>query len=251
MECADEGVRESDHAGALSSRMQTNSQGLFAGHRASHPRRLREAARDVGARDKASGTRLNRREILQALEDDVLEGAKALLGMVLVRGDRHARLVEVEAYRADDPGCHAFRGRTPRNEIMFGPAGFAYVYFNYGVHWMLNVTAHSHGDPAAVLVRAAEPLEGVDEMFARRPRARRPDDLLSGPGKLAAAFDITGKDYGINLFDARSDLRLEVGKAPKRILTGVRVGLAKGKGEELPWRFVDANSLAWISRPIK
>src|SRR5689334_10400345 len=111
---------------------------------------------------------------LKALESDVLRGAKSLLGTELVRGIRRARIIEVEAYRADDPGCHAFRGQTARNEIMFGTAGFVYVYFNYGVHWMLNVTAHSHGDPAAVLIRAAEPLEALEEMFYRRPKAKRP-----------------------------------------------------------------------------
>ena len=194
---------------------------------------------------------MDARDIVAALEKDVLRGAKALLGAHLVRGNLRARIVETEAYRADDPGCHAFRGRTARNDVMFGPSGFAYVYFNYGVHWMLNVTAHSHGDPAAVLVRAAEPLEGLEGMFARRPRARRPEDLLSGPGKLAAAFDITNRDYGINLFDPSSNLRIEAGSRPKKIISGVRVGLAEGKGEDLPWRFVDGAALQWLSKPIK
>lgn len=188
--------------------------------------------------------------MLQILDADVLKGAKALLGWHLVRGSRRARIVEVEAYRSDDPGCHAFRGRTPRNEVMFGPPGIAYVYFNYGVHWMLNVTAHSHGDPAAILVRAAEPLEGLEEMFARRPKAKKPEDLLSGPGKLAAAFDITSSDYGVNLLDHGSVLRLEPGAPPKRIKKGLRVGLAKGKGELLEWRFVDGDALRWLSEPL-
>jgi len=194
---------------------------------------------------------MTRAKMLAALKSDVLHASTALLGAVLVRGNRRARIVETEAYRADDPGSHAFHGRTPRNDIMFGPPGFAYVYFNYGVHWMLNVTAHPSEDAAAILIRAAQPLEGLDEMFALRPRARKPEDLLSGPGKLAAAFDITGEDYGINLFDPSSSLRIEPGRAPTKILSGVRIGLAEGKGHELPWRFVDGDALQWISKPIK
>lgn len=193
---------------------------------------------------------MDRRQILAALDSDVLHASQALLGTILVRGNRLARIVETEAYSSDDPGSHAFRGRTPRNDVMFGPPGFAYVYFNYGVHWMLNVTAHPDGQAAAILIRAAEPLEGLDEMFARRPRAKKPEDLLSGPGKLAAAFDITGEDYGINLFDPNATLRIERGKAPKKILSGVRIGLAVGKGEDLPWRFVDGDALRWISKPL-
>ncbi len=189
--------------------------------------------------------------MLAALKTDVLHASTALLGAILVRGNRRARIVETEAYRADDPGSHAFRGRTPRNEIMYGPPGFAYLYFNYGLHWMFKCTAHPKDDAAAILIRAAEPLEGIDQMLARRPRARRHEDILSGPGKLAAAFDITGDDYGVNLFDPSSPLRIEPGETPKKILSGVRIGLAKGKGHELPWRFVDGDALQWISKPIK
>jgi DNA-3-methyladenine glycosylase len=194
---------------------------------------------------------VNRKQILKALEQDVLHASTVLLGAILVRGNRRARIVEVEAYRSNDPGSHAFRGPTKRNKLMFGPPGYAYVYFNYGVHWMLNVTAHPSDDAAAILIRAAEPLSGLDEMFSRRPRARKPEELLSGPGKLAAAFDITGEDYGINLLDPHSELRIEAGTRPKKILSGVRIGLAQGKGEELPWRFVDGDALQWISRPIQ
>lgn len=181
----------------------------------------------------------------------MLHACGALLGSLLVRGERRARIVEVEAYRSDDPGSHAFRGKTKRNEVMYGPPGRAYVYFNYGVHWMLNVTAHVEGDAAAILVRAAEPLDGMDVMFARRPKSRRPEELLSGPGKLAAAFDITGVDNGSNLLDPGGELRIEPGEPVSKVLSGPRIGLAVGKGHELPWRFVDADSLAWISRPLK
>jgi DNA-3-methyladenine glycosylase len=190
--------------------------------------------------------------LLEALRHDVLAGAEQLLGAVLIRGNRRARIVEVEAYRQeDDPGSHAFRGLTPRNQIMFGKAGFAYVYFNYGCHWMLNVVAHDEGSGAAVLIRAAEPLAGLEEFRALRPKAKHDYDLLSGPGKLAAAFEITKKDYGIDLFDPHSDLRIEAGPAPTKILRTTRIGLAAGKGEEIPWRFLDGHALKYVSGRVK
>lgn len=194
---------------------------------------------------------VTREQLFAALEADVHSGCAALLGMELVRGERRARIVEVEAYRSDDPGSHAFRGKTKRNEVMYGAPGRAYVYFNYGVHWMLNVTAHAEGDAAAILVRAAEPLEGLEFMYARRPRAKGPKDLLSGPGKLAAAFDITGRDNGVDLLSANSELRIEPGEPAKHVLTGLRIGLADGKGETLPWRYIDGDRLDWISKPLK
>jgi DNA-3-methyladenine glycosylase len=186
----------------------------------------------------------------EILEQPVVECAKALLGCLLVRGERKARIVEVEAYDAvGDPGCHAFRGMTPRNKVMFGPPGHAYVYFTYGMHWMLNVTAHPSGEGAAVLIRAAEPLEGIELMRKNRPKARRDVDLLSGPGKIAAAFEIDRRDYGIDLLDPRSELHILPGPQPRQIITGTRIGLAAGAGDELPWRYVDGSSLKWVSKP--
>jgi DNA-3-methyladenine glycosylase len=191
-------------------------------------------------------------EIAEALARDVLEAAPLLLGSVLVRGSRRARIVEVEAYRAEgDPGCHAHRGMTRRNQVMFDRPGLAYVYFNYGVHWMLNVVAHQPGSAAAILVRAAEPLEGLEEMKLLRPKARRIEDLLSGPGKLAAAFSITGEDNGLDLLSGDSPLRIEPGMTVERIVTGPRIGLAPGKGDELPWRYADAARLAFVSKPVR
>ena len=190
-------------------------------------------------------------KILEALESDVLHACTALLGTHLVRGTKRARIVEVEAYRADDPGSHAFRGRTKRNDVMFGPPGRAYVYFSYGAHWMLNVTAHPEGDAAAILIRAAQPLERLEDMRALRPKARRDEDLLSGPGKIAAAFGITGRDYGAELLDPRSELRIEPGRPVSNVMSGTRIGLAEGKGEHLPWRFVDGDALRWISKPLR
>ena len=187
-------------------------------------------------------------ELLAALRSDVILGAQKLLGAELVRGTMRARIVETEAYRAeDDPGSHAYRGRTKRNAIMFEEPGFAYVYFNYGVHWMLNVTSHEPGRAAAVLIRAAEPLEGLDQMALNRGVAD-PRNLLSGPGKLAKAFGITGADNGINLFDPSSSLYLEPPRSEVAVVSTVRIGLADGKGHELPWRFLDADGLRWVSR---
>jgi len=191
---------------------------------------------------------MDREELLSILTKDVVEGAMALLGSTLIRGEKRARIVEVEAYRSDDPACHAFQRRTPRTEIMFGRPGVAYVYFNYGVHWMLNVVAHEPEDPAAVLIRAAQPLEGLDEMSKNRPLAKVDRDLLSGPGKLAQAFGITGLDNGVDLF-SESDLHLQPATLPvSKILATPRIGIAKGKWDDVPWRFVDEDSLIWASK---
>lgn len=197
-------------------------------------------------------------ELERLLEGDVVEAAHALLGCYLIRGEKRARIVEVEAYRGrDDPGSHAYRGPTPRNQVMYGPAGHAYVYFTYGCHWMLNVVAEAEGAAAAVLIRAAEPLEGLQEMREMRSGQGRlsDSDLLSGPGKLAMAFGISGKDNGIALLShaitaSHHQLRVEPGPPPHRILAGTRIGLAHGKGHDTPWRFVDGGSLKWVSRPL-
>lgn len=191
------------------------------------------------------------REFLEKLESDVLSAGHALLGAHLVRGTLRARIVEVEAYRTpDDPGCHAHNGMTPRNKVLYGPPGFTYVYFNYGVHWMLNVVAHPQGNAAALLIRAAVPLQGQAEMHARRSKAKKDRDLLSGPGKLAQAFGITGDHNGLDLFSPESDIRIEIQEPVAKIAAGPRIGLAVGKGETLPWRFVDASATEWLSRPI-
>ena len=178
---------------------------------------------------------------------NVLQAAEALVGSTLVRGGRKARIVETEAYRAeDDPACHAYRRRTARNETMWGAPGRAYVFLNYGMHWMLNVSAHEPGRAAAVLVRAAQPLEGLDEFREARPGVADLD-LLRGPGKLCRAFGITRADDGTDLLDALSDLRLEPGD-PTPLVSGPRIGIAVG--QDLPWRFADASRLQWVSKPV-
>ena len=159
-----------------------------------------------------------------------------------------ARIVEAESYRAeDDPASHAYRGETPRNRIMYGEVGIAYVYFNYGVHWMLNVIAHEPGRAAGILIRAAEPLQGLEAMRANRGPVKD-RELLSGPGKLAQAFGITGADNGLDLLDESSSLRLYPREGDVRIVATPRIGIAEGKGHELPWRFIDADRLEWCSR---
>lgn len=185
-------------------------------------------------------------DLTSILALSVLQAAQDLLGRTLVRGERRARIVETEAYRAeDDPACHAYRRRTPRNETMWGSPGRAYVYLNYGMHWMLNVAAHEPGRAAAVLIRAAEPLAGLDEIRAARPGVAD-RELLNGPGKLCRAFGITRADDGLDLFDPLSDLRIESGESVS-IVSGPRIGIAVG--QDLPWRFADASRLAWVSKP--
>lgn len=180
------------------------------------------------------------------------EAARTLLGWRLAAGPCVAQIVEAEAYGgADDPGSHAWRGMTPRNRTMFGPPGRAYVYFTYGCHWMLNVVARPEGEPAALLVRAAQPLEGLAQMRARRPKARDDRGLLSGPGKLAAALELDGRHDGCLLFDPGSPLQLLPGEPAGPVLCGPRVGLSPGRGEGTPWRFVDAGRTEWCSRPLR
>jgi len=193
---------------------------------------------------------MSREELLEILRADVVAAAPALLGATLVRGGMRGRIVEVEAYRRDDPASHAFRGRTPRNDVMYGPPGIAYVYFNYGVHWMLNIVAHEVGDPAAILIRAAVPLEGLDRMRENRPVAKD-RDLLSGPGKLAKSFGITGADTGIDLLPPhRENLHIvPAASTVTNVLVGPRVGIAEGKWHDVPWRFIDGEAAEWASKP--
>ena len=129
-----------------------------------------------------------------------------------------------------------------------GP-GLAYVYFTYGCHWMLNISAGPVGLGAAVLIRAAMPIRGLKAMRTARPKAHRDRDLLNGPGKLAAAFEIAPEDNGLCLLCPHSELRIQPSRTSRPFISGVRIGLAAGKGDELPWRFLDSEYLAWASRP--
>jgi DNA-3-methyladenine glycosylase len=170
--------------------------------------------------------------------------APELLGRTVVRveetGARVAgRIVEAEAYEPDDPACHAFRGPTPRNATMFGPPGRLYVYFTYGNHWMANVVTRGKGEGSAVLLRALEPIEGLNEMRRRRGR-EGPTELCSGPGKLCQALGIDRSLDGADLIRGRV-IWLEEGRPvePRAVASGTRVGVSVGLDRQ--WRFVVAD----------
>lgn len=166
---------------------------------------------------------------------DALEVAPDLLNKVLVVGPCSGRILEVEAYRQDDPASHSFRGRTPRNAVMFGPPGRLYVYFTYGMHWCANVVTGPEGDGSAVLVRAVEPQSGLDVMRARRPG--RPDrDLADGPAKLCAAFGISGADDGRDLVTDEGLWIADDDAPPVVAATSGRIGITKAV--DRPWRFL-------------
>ena len=169
---------------------------------------------------------------------DPREVAPDLLNKVLVSGECRGRIVEVEAYAgSDDPGSHGYRGMTPRTEVMFGPPGRLYVYFTYGMHWCANVVCGAEGECAAVLLRALTPLNGLEDMWERRPKARRDRDLCSGPAKLTAALGIDGAANGANLVTADSGIELlDDGTAsPAEPGRSIRIGLSAGV--DLPWRW--------------
>ncbi len=169
----------------------------------------------------------------------VVESARRLLGWTLQVGDRAGTIVETEAYgAADDGASHAFRGQTPRNEIMFGEAGRLYVYLIYGMHWCANVVCRPKGEASAVLIRAIEPTLGLEAMRLARPRAKSDRDLGSGPGKLCQVLGITGDDTGAALFDSDSPVRLMPPAKmldSSQIVTGPRIGITKAV--DYPWRF--------------
>jgi DNA-3-methyladenine glycosylase len=174
-----------------------------------------------------------------------------LLGKILVRRQGRkmltGRIVEVEAYLgADDPAAHSFIGKTPRNAVMFGPPGFAYVYFIYGNHFCMNVSCLPEGIAGAILFRALEPLRGMKEMFKLRGIEEGSDSdmrkLTSGPGRLAAAFGITReRDNGKDLTDSKSDLYIaDDGSASPRVTITKRIGITKAA--EMPLRFIVAGN---------
>ena len=172
------------------------------------------------------------------LSRPVLEVAPDLLGAHLRAGGVTVRLTEVEAYAGEsDPGSHAFRGRTPRTEVMFGPAGRAYVYFTYGMHWCTNVVTGPDGEASAVLLRAGEVVDGLEVALSRRPGVRE-RDLCRGPARLCRTLDVTGTHDGVDLLDPASPVHLLPGEPvdPARVRTGPRVGVA-GAGASAPWRF--------------
>jgi len=162
-------------------------------------------------------------------EQSTARVARLLLGKVLLHGARAGRIVEVEAYLGPrDPAAHAFRGRTPRTEVLFGPPGHAYVYLIYGMYECLNVVAEPAGCPGCVLIRALEPMAGLPSMFAARPAARHPRDLCSGPGKLTRAMGITRQHYGADLTSGRLTIRDTKTPLPEPIIRSRRIGVRQG-----------------------
>jgi DNA-3-methyladenine glycosylase len=172
--------------------------------------------------------------------------ARELLGTRLVRIEAGQRLagiiVETEAYRGEeDLGCHCKAGRTPRTQVMYGPPGHAYVYFTYGMHWMLNFVVELEGFPAAVLIRAIQPLEGVEIIAARR-LPQPPPRWTDGPGKICQALHINREQNGADLCYPGAEIFVEAGKTipEESVTTGPRVGLntVPEPWKSMPWRFL-------------
>jgi len=176
----------------------------------------------------------------------VHEVARELIGCVVRHGETAGRIVETESYHMEEPACHAFAGVTERTRTLYGEPGHAYVYFSYGIHSLLNAVAEPEGVGAAVLIRALEPVDGIEVMRARRG-VERPEELCSGPGKLTQALDIGLSLNESSLMDGPIELRTrEPGAREPRVVAGERVGITKAVG--LPWRFCDADS-RHVSRP--
>ncbi|WP_201314250.1 DNA-3-methyladenine glycosylase [Dyella sp. EPa41] len=175
--------------------------------------------------------------------------APQLLNKVLACADgRSGRIVEVEAYAGPvDPAAHTYRGKTPRNAVMFGPPGHMYVYFTYGMHWCCNCVCRPAGE--GVLIRALEPLHGLERMQESRPVGTARRDLCRGPARLTQALGITGAQNGIDLVTGRDGFAvLDDSVAPPDGVTGTpRVGIRVGV--ELPWRWRVPNS-RYVSGPI-
>ena len=178
-----------------------------------------------------------------ALSRRAEEVAPELLGALVVAegasGRVAVRLTEVEAYGgAGDPGSHAYRGPTPRNAVMFGPPGHAYVYFTYGMHWCLNVVCGPLGEAAGVLLRAGEVVEGLEVARSRRTPTRPERDLARGPARLCRALGVDGSCNGVDLLAPGGRLRLLPGSPLDRrqVVMGPRVGVG-GAGASTPWRF--------------
>src|SRR6476659_8098210 len=175
----------------------------------------------------------------------VHEVAPELIGATLLVGGVGGTIVEVEAYHHTDPAAHSFIGPTPRNAVMFGPPGFAYVYRSYGIHWCLNFVCEPEGSASAVLIRALQPAAGLSAMRRRRGLTDE-RALCSGPGKLAEALRVSGKHNGLPLDRAPFELHARVGKP--ELVIGPRIGISKAL--EHPWRYGLKGS-PFLSKPFR
>jgi DNA-3-methyladenine glycosylase len=194
-----------------------------------------------------SQARLNPMELDERFyERSVHEVARDLIGCTVAHGETAGVIVEVESYHADDEACHAFVGLTERTRVLFGPPAHAYVYLSYGIHALLNFVAEPEAHAAAVLIRALQPVDGIDVMRARRG-LERVEDLCSGPGKLTQALGVGLELNGAPLH--RGPIRVlarESRWSNPDVVTGPRVGITKAAG--LPWRFCAARS-PFVSSP--
>ena len=176
---------------------------------------------------------------------NVHEVAPELIGAVLSVNGVGGVIVEVEAYHHTDPAAHSYGGRTPRNAVMFGPPGYAYVYRSYGIHWCLNFVCERAGSASAVLIRALMPTDGIATM--RRRRGLREERLLcAGPGRLCEALGITGAHNGLALDAPPFALFARAGDV--EIAVGPRIGITKAV--ELPWRYGLKGS-RYLSKPFR
>ena len=182
----------------------------------------------------------------QFFDRSVHEVARDLIGCRLAVGETAGIIVETEAYEANDPACHAYIGRTTRNEVLFGPPARAYVYLSYGIHSLLNFVTEPEGTASAVLIRALEPTDGIEVMRRRRGRAEI-EQLCSGPGKLTEALGVDLSLNGADLLEPPFELS-ERGETwnGAEIVTSERIGITKAA--ELPWRYSVAGS-RYVSRP--
>jgi DNA-3-methyladenine glycosylase len=178
------------------------------------------------------------------LAGDAVEVAPRLLGCLLVRefedGTRvSGRIVETEAYHQSDAASHSYKGKTPRTEIMFGPPGFAYVYFTYGMHYCVNVVTGPEGEGSAVLIRAIEPVEGIERMSANRGGLET-GQLTNGPAKLCQALQIDKQLNGHDLHTLPLQLHMQPPIDAGKIVTTTRIGITKDAHR--PWRFYVAGN---------
>ena len=172
--------------------------------------------------------------------------ARDLIGCRLAVGETAGLIVETEAYEASDPACHAYIGKTARNEVLFGSPGYAYVYLSYGIHSLLNFVTEPEGTASAVLIRALEPTEGLDLMRERRGQEQI-EALCSGPGKLTEALGVDLSLNAADLFAPPFELSEPAGQSVAlEVVTGPRIGITKAA--DLPWRYSVRGS-RFVSRP--
>jgi DNA-3-methyladenine glycosylase len=176
---------------------------------------------------------------------DVNAVARDLIGVTMLFNGVGGRIVEVEAYHHTDPAAHSYNGQTPRNAVMFGPPGYAYVYRSYGIHWCVNFVCENEGSASAVLIRALEPTDGLAAM--KRRRAIKDQRLLcAGPGRVCEALGIIGSHNGLAL--DKPPFALSARPDEVEIATGPRIGISKAV--DLPWRYGLKGS-RFLSKPFR